>query len=57
MPPLILIALGLLMLVADIFLFTIALLWLGIGFIIVGIIEFFYPMNFMLQILYLKEDI
>ncbi len=51
MSPLILISIGLLLLVADIFLFTVALLWLGSGFIITGVIEFFYPMSMLIQIL------
>ena len=51
MSPLILISIGLLLLVTDIFLFTVVLLWFGIGFIIVGVVDFFYPMTILIQIL------
>jgi len=51
MTPLILISIGLLLLVSDIFLFTVVLLWFGAGFIIVGVVDFFYPMTLLIQIL------
>ena len=44
----ILITIGILLVVADLFMGTVALLWFGIGFVIVGIVEFFYPINYIL---------